>query len=164
MRKDLNRRMPIVRQAALLILIATGLALGVNAWHPRGLDLLATPPSGAASTDPLQISLEEAAGHHAARTAVFVDARSPADYAAGHIQGAVSGPDQEFDRWIEGFIAATEPDTVIVAYCEGAQCELSHSLVTKLTDLGYTNARYVVDGWGRWKAQGLPVETGMPSG
>lgn len=148
----------IAREAALLVALATGLALLVNVWHPRGLGLLTAPAEGESLGDPLQMSFEEAARRHAERSAVFVDARSPADYAAGHIPGALSGPDQEFDRWIEGFIAATEPETVLVAYCEGAGCELSRSLVEKLQDLGYAEARYVVDGWGRWKAKGLPVE------
>ena len=154
-----HRKPSILREALLLLLAACGLALLANAWHPGGLDLFSAPPAtGELPADPLQISLEEAARRHADGSAVFVDARSPADYAAGHIRGAVSGPDQEFDRWIEGFIAATEPETVIVAYCEGSRCELSKSIAEKLADLGYANARYLPDGWGRWKAKGLPVE------
>jgi len=163
MRKD-DRIRPIVREAALLIVLATGLGLLMNAWHPRGLSLLTPPATGEGSADPLEISLEEAARRHVDGSAVFVDARSTADYAAGPIGGALSGPGQEFAPLIEGYNAATEPETVIVAYCEGAQCELSRSLVTKLIDLGYAQARYVVDGWGRWKAQGLPTETGTPGG
>jgi len=148
----------VLREAVLLIAIAVGLGLAVNAWHPRGLSLLAGPESGEPGSDPLRISFEDASRRQAEGTAVFVDARSPADYAAGHIPGALSGPEREFDRWIEGFIAANEPDAEIIAYCEGVQCELSRALVEKLQDLGYVNARYVVDGWGRWKAKGLPVE------
>ncbi len=158
MRKTSHRFGRIAGEAALLVALATGLALLANAWHPRGLSLLTAPAEGESAADPQQISFEEAAQRHAERSAVFVDARSAADYAAGHIPGALSGPDQEFDRWIEGFIAATEPDTVIVAYCEGAGCDLSRSVVEKLRDLGYTHARYVVDGWGRWKAKGWAVE------
>ncbi len=161
MRNHPHRKPSILREALLLLLAACGLALLANAWHPGGLDLFIAPPAtGELPADPLQISLEEAARRHADGSAVFVDARSPADYAAGHIRGAVSGPDQEFDRWIEGFIAATEPETVIVAYCEGSRCELSKSIAEKLADLGYANARYLPDGWGRWKAKGLPTETG----
>ena len=161
-----HRRTPsILREAALLIAAAVGLALLANAWRPDGLSLFTAPPAaGELPADALQIPLEEAARRHAESSAVFVDARSAADFAAGRIRGALSGPDHEFDRWIEGFIAATEPETVIVAYCEGAQCELSRSLVEKLRELGYANARYVVDGWGRWKAQGLPTETGKAGG
>jgi len=157
--KHPHRKQSILREAFLLLLAACGLALLANAWHPGGLNLFTAPPAtGELPADPLQISLEEATRRHTDGSAVFVDARSPADYAAGHIRGAVSGPDQEFDRWIEGFIAATEPETVIVAYCEGSRCELSKSLVEKLQSLGYANARYLSDGWGRWKEKGLPTE------
>lgn len=165
MRNHPHRKRPILREAALLIAAAVGIALLANAWRPDGLSLFTAPPAaGEISDDALQIPLEEAVRRHAEGSAVFVDARAAADFAAGHIRGALSGPDQEFDRWIEGFIAAVEPDAVIVAYCEGAQCALSHSLVEKLRELGYGNARYVVDGWGRWKAKGLPTETGKAGG
>jgi rhodanese-related sulfurtransferase len=155
-----HRRTPsILREALLLVLAAGGLALLANAWRPDGLNLFTAPPAaGELPADALQIPLEEAARRHADASAVFVDARPAADFAAGRIRGALSGPEQEFDRWIEGFIAATEPETVIVAYCEGSRCELSKSLAEKLADLGYANARYLPDGWGRWKANGLPVE------
>ena len=161
-----HRQAPsILREAALLIAAAVGLALLANAWRPDGLSLFTAPPAaGELPADALQIPLEEAARRHADGSALFVDARAAADFAAGHIRGALNGPDHEFDRWIEGFIAATEPETVIVAYCEGSRCELSKSLVEKLQSLGYANARYLPDGWGQWKAQGLPTETGTAGG
>lgn len=164
MRNRPHRKRPILREAALLIAAAAGLALLANAWRPDGLNLFTAPPAaGEVPADALQIPLEEAVRRHAEGSAVFVDARAAADFAAGHIRGALSGPDQEFDRWIEGFIATTEPEMVIVAYCEGSRCELSKSLVEKLAALGYANARYLPDGWGRWKAKGLPAETGAPN-
>jgi rhodanese-related sulfurtransferase len=157
----------LIKEAALILFLVLAVALIVNSLRARGLDLLAPGPPAAgtdAANDHRKISLEEAVRRHAEKSAIFADARPPADYAAGHIQGALSLPDQEFDSWVEHFIAATDPETVIITYCEGAQCLLSKSLAEKLVDLGYTHTRYLVDGWGRWKADRLPVETGAEKG
>lgn len=158
---------PLIKEAALILSLALAIALIVNALRARGLDLLAPGPPAAgtdAAIDPREIPLEDAVRRHAEKSAIFADARPAADYASGHIQGALSLPDQEFDSWIEEFIAATEPETVIITYCEGTQCLLSKSLAEKLVDLGYLNARYLVDGWGRWKAGRLPVGKGVEKG
>ena len=154
---------PLIKEAALILVLAVAVALIVNTLRARGLDLLAPEPSAVstgAALDQREISLEDAVRRHADQSAIFADARSAEDYAAGHIQGALSLPDQEFDSWAEEFIAATEPDTVVITYCEGTQCLLSKSLAEKLIDLGYVNTHYLVDGWGRWKANRLPVGIG----
>lgn len=154
---------PLIKEAALILFLAVAIALIVNALRARGLDVLATRPPAAeteAAINQREISLEDAVRRHTEKSAIFADARSTADYAAGHIQRALSLPDQEFDSWVEEFIAATELETVIITYCEGTQCLLSISLAEKLIDLGYVNTRILVDGWGRWKANRLPVEIG----
>ncbi len=158
---------PLVKEAALIVSLAVAVALIVNGLRARGLDLLAPGPPAAgtdAALDHREISLEDAVRRHAEKSAIFADARPTADYTAGHIQGALSLPDQELDAWVEGFIAATEPETVIITYCEGGQCLSSKSLAEKLIDLGYVNTRYLVDGWGRWKANQLPIEKGTEKG
>ncbi|MGE5258338.1 MAG: rhodanese-like domain-containing protein [Hyphomicrobiales bacterium] len=158
---------PLIKEAALILSLAVAVALTVNALRARGIDWLApVPPAAetAAASDRREIPLEEAVRWHAEKSAIFADARPAADYAAGHIQGALSLPDQEFDTWVEDFIAATDPETVIITYCEGAQCLLSKSLAEKLIDLGYVNTRYLIDGWGRWKANRLPVGKGNEKG
>jgi rhodanese-related sulfurtransferase len=154
---------PLIKEAALILSLAVAIALIVNALRARGLDVLATRPPAAETEAALhqrEISLEDAVRRHTEKSAIFADARPTPDYAAGHIQGALSLPDQEFDSWVEAFVAATELETVIITYCEGVQCLLSKSLAEKLIDLGYVNTRILVDGWGQWKANRLPVGKG----
>jgi rhodanese-related sulfurtransferase len=158
---------PLIKETVLILSLAVAAALTVNALRAKGLDWLAPAPPAvetAAAADRHEIPLEEAVRRHAEKSAVFADARPAADYAAGHIQGALSLPDQEFDTWAENFIAATDPETVIITYCEGAHCLLSKSLAEKLIDLGYVNTRYLIDGWGRWKANRLPIGKGDEKG
>ena len=153
-----------VKEALLILVLSLAAAMLVNGLRPKGLDLFAPNAPTASGSVPTQIdreiSLEEAIRRHAGQSAIFADARSAADYEAGHIQGALSLPDQNIDAWIETFIAQTNPETLIIAYCEGSQCILSKSLVDKLIELGFVNARYLVDGWGRWKEHQLPMGRG----
>jgi len=95
--------------------------------------------------------------------AVFLDARRSEDYAAGHIAGARS-----FSVW-EGDIETklqqlpaqgVSPDSPIVTYCSGGNCEDSAILAEKLADLGYTRIYVYEGGFPEWQQQGRPVETG----
>jgi rhodanese-related sulfurtransferase len=151
----------MLKEAALILLLALAAALLVNHLRSNGLDLSAPgEPAAAGAPGEREVTLEEAVRRHADGAAIFADARPSEDFAAGHIQGALSTPQQDLDAWIEAFIAGTDPDAVIIAYCEGAGCSLSKSLVDTLVELGFANARYLVDGWGKWKANHLPVGKG----
>jgi rhodanese-related sulfurtransferase len=153
-----------VKEALMILVLSLATAMLVNGLRPNGLDLFAPVAPTASGSTPTQtdreISIEEAIRRHADQSAIFVDARSAVDYEAGHIQSALNLPDQDIDAWIEAFIAQTNPEALIIAYCEGPQCALSKSLVDKLIDLGFVNARYLVDGWGQWKERRLPTGRG----
>ncbi len=107
-----------------------------------------------------EISIDEARQAHAEGRAVFADARSAADFAAGHIEGAVNLPEHDLETWIEAFIARTDPATAIITYCDGGDCPLAKSLTEKLVELGYADTRFLSDGWGKWRERGLPTAQG----
>jgi rhodanese-related sulfurtransferase len=88
-------------------------------------------------------------------SAVFVDARSPADFSAGHIKGAVNLPEKELESYLGEFLAAHEPETLLITYCDGLDCPMAKMLAERLRSFGYKNTFYVVDGWGEWKRRGL---------
>ena len=52
------------------------------------------------------------------------------------------------------------PDSAIVAYCDGMDCDLSHRLMDRLRELGYHNVRHAgqwlddVAHGGAWNAHG----------
>jgi len=88
---------------------------------------------------------------------VAVDVRPAAEYAAGHIPGAVSLPLEELpDR-----LAELPADVEIVAYCRGAYCVLSHDAVRLLTAQGRRAVR-LIDGMLEWRLADLPVATTTP--
>ncbi|GLZ32227.1 ArsR family transcriptional regulator [Lentzea sp. NBRC 105346] len=84
--------------------------------------------------------------------ATVIDVRPAAEFAAGHIPGAVSVPLEELADRLADLPAGQE----IVAYCRGAYCVLSHDAVRLLTARGRT-ARRLADGMLEWRLADLPV-------
>jgi rhodanese-related sulfurtransferase len=87
--------------------------------------------------------------------AVVIDVRPGAEYAAGHLPGAVHIPLEQLARRL----AELPADREIVAYCRGRYCVLAHDAV-RLLDAHGLSARRAADGILEWRLAGLPVETG----
>ncbi len=96
-----------------------------------------------------------------AGAAYFVDARETADYAEGHIPGAVNLP---YDS------AGTDPARVgsldsggkpFVVYCGGGTCEVSIQLANDLVyQHGRTKVLVYSGGFPEWTGRGFPVARG----
>lgn len=82
-----------------------------------------------------------------------LDVRPPAEYAAGHLPGAVNIPLRELKKHLTDF----DPGHEIVAYCRGPYCVLAFEAVKLLRDKGF-RIRRLQDGYPEWKSAGLPVE------
>jgi rhodanese-related sulfurtransferase len=148
-----------LRQIGLIFLVALVLAGVVYLLRPDKMPLFASGPAVVQDAHkPGEISFPEAVSHFKDATALFADARPEDAFQAGHIKGAHSMPAQESDRWLNAFYSTTPPDTAIITYCDGEHCTLSRQLAELLIQMGYQRTYYLVDGWGRWKAAGLPVE------
>jgi len=112
------------------------------------------------SGENLEISLSEATNLFKKGEAVFIDARSMAEYDAGHIKGAISLPYKEVDwKFVEAMAGVSE-ESAVITYCDGETCELSMELAVFLRNAGYKNVKVLSNGWSAWKQNGLPVETG----
>jgi rhodanese-related sulfurtransferase len=83
---------------------------------------------------------------------VVLDVRPAAEYAAGHLPGAVSIPVGELHRRL----AELPGDRDIVAYCRGPYCAFAHEAVGLLREEGFA-ARRLEDGLPEWQAAGLTV-------
>ena len=83
---------------------------------------------------------------------VVLDVRPAAEYAAGHLPGAVSIPVGELRRRL----AELPADREIVAYCRGPYCAFAHEAVALLREEGFS-ARRLEDGLPEWQAAGLAV-------
>ncbi|MGZ9886389.1 ArsR/SmtB family transcription factor [Rhodococcus ruber] len=85
---------------------------------------------------------------------VLLDVRPAAEYAAGHLPGALHVPLDELTERLADLPA----DREIVAYCRGRYCVLAHDAVRLLRTHGVP-ARRAADGVLEWRLAGLPVDS-----
>jgi len=112
------------------------------------------------SDKPIQVQLATAKKFFTARGALFLDARDPAEYEAGHIPGAIrlTGPEANTDP--EKIKALPVQGRPIICYCEGGACEASLDLARTLIDAGYKKVLVYMGGFPEWSADNQPVEKG----
>jgi rhodanese-related sulfurtransferase len=73
-------------------------------------------------------------------------------YDPGHIPGAVSIPDSSFDKMTD--MLPQDKNTLLIFYCGGVKCKLSHKSAFKAEALGYKNIRVYAAGFPDWKENG----------
>lgn len=159
----------IVRELLLLLGVAIVAAFVANFFSPRGIAFLGEWDT---SKGVINAKARDAAVRrdieindvHLGKKiydqgkTVFVDARAPDRYIAGHIKGAVSLPAHQREDFLEEFITRYDPSTPIVTYCSGRECDDSHALARFLAEMGYTDVRVMVDGYPGWEKEGYPIE------
>lgn len=152
------------KEALILIGAAVAVALAVYAVRPHKIGLFPAAVNQGNVQQTLaengfsEISLEDAVRLFQEKRAIFADARHAADFEAGHIQGAVHLYTADQEIWLPEFLAATDPTTVIIAYCDGEDCHLAPALAELLFFNGFDNVRYLKNGWTRWREGGFAVE------
>ena len=108
---------------------------------------------------PLQMQLPSVKKFWDARAALIVDAREPAEYAAGHIPGAINLPYDEVVGDPERLDAVDSGGRPIICYCGGGSCEVSIHLAEALVyQSGKKRVLVFMGGWPEWEAAGYPVE------
>ena len=150
------------KEAIVILAAATVIGLVVYAVRPDKI-----PPSPVAngigeSTSSAEkgfstISIDEAVAYHEKKQAIFADARHAVDYAAGHIRGALNLAIDDSTSWLSDFVAETDPNTVIITYCDGESCHLAPELAELLYFNGFDNVFYLENGWTRWRDGGHPI-------
>ena len=85
--------------------------------------------------------------------AMVIDVRPPAEYEAGHIEGAINIPLESLPERL----SRLPRDQEIVAYCRGTYCMLAFDAVEQLRQQGY-RARRLEDGFPEWKVDHPPVD------
>ncbi|MBT7259626.1 MAG: sulfurtransferase [Desulfobacula sp.] len=83
------------------------------------------------------------------KNVMMIDARPyKGKYAKGHIPGAVSIPFSQFDKKTN--LLPKDKNTLLIYYCEGVKCKLSHKSAKKAVKLGYTNVKVYAKGYPEW--------------
>lgn len=149
-----------------LCLSALGIALGASSHEIRGRSLswIASWSKEEVGTRHLEglkeISLQEARETYRGGKALFLDARDPGSFQAGHLPGAINVPPSEAKDFSEEIRTMAQAGMIPIAYCDGADCPLSAELAINLKEMGIEDVRVLVNGWSRWRDSGYPVEEG----
>jgi len=157
----------IFSEIIIIVFTAVVLSLVVNSFRPDGIRIFKShnyikqPDNTVYPEDKngvKEITVQDAVQCFNDGNVLFADARSPEDYAVGHIKGALNLPVYEFDNWIDDFISKREHSVQIITYCDGVQCELGKELAENFYLAGFENVFYLVNGWSRWIENGMPGE------
>jgi rhodanese-related sulfurtransferase len=95
------------------------------------------------------------------KKSVFLDARKPEEYQAGHIPGAFNFYSEEQDRYAPNILSAIPDKTQdIVCYCHGGDCDMALRDARFLMEQGYSRVEVYQGGWPEWNKAGYPFAKG----
>jgi 3-mercaptopyruvate sulfurtransferase SseA len=161
--------MTLLVRALLLCMAGAALGIAGNTLTPRpsplGTRVLsAAEAPGAACQDPratfARISVEEAKPLCIACTAAFVDARSAAEYAAGHVSGALHlAPGEP----VAPLLAKLQSSSSVIVYDRDRECAAADQVAAVLEANGVRDVRVLTGAWPEWLASGGPGESGTCS-
>lgn len=166
--------MSLSRQLIVLVSVSVLLGLGARVvqkqtvpfWgFPEPVATIAIPPdvmavesvspdsAFAPSDQPYKIELPTVMGLYMKRkknNVHFVDARETKLYGEGHIPGAVNIP---FEHVAEQESIAIPKEDLVVIYCDGGDCHLSHDLAAYMIEGGWKRIAVYEGGWAEWSEE-----------
>ena len=89
---------------------------------------------------------------------LFIDAREAEEFRKGHIAGARNIPAMEEDQHFAEIVQLPR-DTVVVIYCNSAQCHLGRMLAEFMGTMEFRKLFLYDDGWEGWTKAHMPVDT-----
>jgi rhodanese-related sulfurtransferase len=110
-----------------------------------------------------EVTTEEVRQILADGSAIVVDTRSTAEFAAGHLPGArniatrADGPAAQYVEAVARLVGG-QKDAPLVLYCNGPFCKRTRSLGRHLVEAGFSNVRRYQLGIPIWRALGGPTE------
>jgi len=150
-------------QAVAVIVTASAIGFFVNYLRNDGLNINKSWSVQARMTtdsgENLIIPLQQAEKIFTENKAVFIDARSEEDYNRSHIKGALSLPMHEIDDKFMDISQKLPQDKLIITYCDGKTCSLSHDLAEFLLSAGFNRVKVLINGLSVWKKADMPLES-----
>jgi len=152
-----QNRLPlkVLMPAVILLLAAAAAGALRNSISSQSLSLYGASPSGVAVIDqPQQVERSREVVR-----AVLIDARPAAQYAAGHVSGALSVPYERRSANLSTLVKSVPAATPVIVYCESG-CSSAERLAVWLKSNGWRNVAEFPAGFPAWAAAGLPVTQG----
>ncbi|TAL30143.1 MAG: rhodanese-like domain-containing protein [Spirochaetes bacterium] len=150
-----------VGESALIVCAACVLGVCLNLLLPGGYAFMGKETL--AYRKIVLISPAEAKLKYDGRTALFVDARDPAEFGGNRVPGALGIPAEPDSLSLQGIklhFDRLQGPRELVIYCAGGSCESSETLARRLIRMGYTRTIYVLEGGlPAWVEKNFPLET-----
>lgn len=91
----------------------------------------------------------------------IIDARATERrFDPGHIPTAINLPERDFDKFADRL--PKDKNSLLIFYCDGFECMLSHNAAFKAQNLGYTNIKVYPDGYPGWIKSGHMGAVSIP--
>jgi rhodanese-related sulfurtransferase len=149
-------------QILLLSAISIMAAWVVNVGRPEPLpwwaDFAVKKTQEAVRVGIAVVTLEEGKAALSSGQRLFVDARTPDEFAAGHVPGAVNIPAELLETGLDEAVSGLAKDKPMLLYCGDLSCPKSKELAEALKAMGFTDLSLMPEGFEGWKAGGGPVE------
>lgn len=134
--------MKTLRECALFLLLATVFALLGYELMPNKPVLTWTKP---------RITEVELAKTIGWRRILWVDGRNIEAFQRHHIPGAIPLNENSWEELVPSFLAAWEPGTKVIVYCDSQVCEASQAVASRLRREFSLDEIYVLkNGWSAW--------------
>jgi rhodanese-related sulfurtransferase len=156
----------------VLWVLALALPSGArSADAPNAIDAVAGPSADTTGTRAPEISTRELRAELTTKRALILDARSPAEFATGHLPGAlnVAGkpglPPSQYTSDlapIEKLVKGNRAQPITL-YCNGLYCGRSRRLADDLLAAGFTEVRRYQLGMPVWRALGGVQQIELPA-
>jgi len=138
-------------------ILALALALAAGASWLRHEKPALSLDAAAATHIPL-IQVREAEALWRESGTLFLDVRPDADYAEGHIRGALLLPYEELDERLAELQPRLQRASALVVYCKSLDCGKSLWAALALRNAGLTQVKIFPGGWNEWVLRGLPTQ------
>jgi len=113
-------------------------------------ELVAEARASVAEIDPAD------AAHHAQSAVTVIDVREPAEFAEGHLPGAVNIPRGVLEFKVNDHPALTDRDRDLVIYCKtGGRGALAAQTLSRM---GFSGIFNLTGGFDAWCGTGMPTE------
>ena len=152
----------ICLQIFILFSVALMAGIGTNTLRSAPLPLVQDWSSDAQLTTEdghtMALGLDQAIVFYENNSALFIDARDVLKFHEGHIKGALSLPWHDVQEQFMVVAPRIDPGGLVVTYCDGKTCTLSHDLAFFLKEMGF-NVKVMSGGWEAWLNAKMPVES-----
>ena len=131
-----------------LVLLLPLLLGGLNVWlNPH------SPPWDAMELAEGEIRLEQLLNWEG--DVIFVDARAPESYGAGHLPEAINVYAGDFDEMVLGLLDVWSPEKSVIVYCDSRRCGASGEMAKRLREDFLMERVFVLKGgWESYRKSG----------